>query len=176
MLKFRRFLLVLTAGFASASAAQAFTLRSAEIAPGATIALPQVHARCGGRDISPSLSWEGAPAGTRGYALIMFDPDARKGAGWWHWAVVDIPADVHALESGALLPANARALRNSFGEANYGGPCPPQGDAPHHYVFTLYALKSAHLALQRDADAQAAEPAIRAAAIASTTLTGRYGR
>lgn len=107
---------------------------------------------CNGENISPALEWSGVPAGTRSLALIVHDEDAPTGSGFWHWAVYDIPADATGLARGAgnaaaNLPAGARAGSNDFQDTgvngangNYGGPCPPAGDAPHHYVFSLYAL------------------------------------
>ena len=107
---------------------------------------------CKGGNVSPALVWRNAPAGTRSFALHMYDPDAPTGSGFWHWAVYDIPADVHALPQGAgnradRLPAGAFGGTNDFmdtgvtgGNGNYGGPCPPEGDRPHRYQITIYAL------------------------------------
>jgi Raf kinase inhibitor-like YbhB/YbcL family protein len=107
---------------------------------------------CTGQNVSPALAWANAPTGTKSFALQVHDPDAPTGSGLWHWAVYDIPADASALAQGAgndpaSLPAGAFGGNNDFfdtgatgGNGNYGGPCPPQGDPPHRYVFTLYAL------------------------------------
>ncbi|MDB5823813.1 MAG: kinase inhibitor [Herminiimonas sp.] len=106
---------------------------------------------CSGQNISPAIEWSNVPAGTKSLALQVFDPDAPSGSGFWHWAVYDIPPTATGLPQGAgndpnLLPAGAfggttdlfdTGLTN--GNGNYGGPCPPQGDAPHRYIFTLYA-------------------------------------
>jgi Raf kinase inhibitor-like YbhB/YbcL family protein len=107
---------------------------------------------CTGQNVSPALTWSNAPAGTRSFALQVHDPDAPTGSGLWHWAVYNIPASTTALAQGAgnsaaSLPAGAFGGNTDFldtgatgGNGNYGGPCPPPGDAPHRYVFTLYAL------------------------------------
>jgi Raf kinase inhibitor-like YbhB/YbcL family protein len=107
---------------------------------------------CAGQNVSPALAWSGVPAGTKSLALQVYDRDAPTGSGFWHWAIYDIPADATGLARGAgngaaALPPGAFGGTNDFldtgatgGNGNYGGPCPPPGDAPHHYVFTLYAL------------------------------------
>ena len=107
---------------------------------------------CTGQNVSPALQWTNAPSGTKSFALQVYDPDAPTGSGLWHWAVYDLPADATNLPQGAgnaggALPAGAFGGNNDFldtgatgGNGNYGGPCPPAGDAPHRYVFTLYAL------------------------------------
>ncbi|HLW23656.1 MAG TPA: YbhB/YbcL family Raf kinase inhibitor-like protein [Steroidobacteraceae bacterium] len=144
--------------------------------------MTQAYDKCGGQNVSPTLRWHGAPTGTRSYALTMFDPDARSGVGWWHWLVYDIPAASTELATGAgsgahpSIPAGALQAHNDFGEAAYGGPCPPKGDKPHHYVFTLYALKSARLEVAATASAADIERAARAQSLGSATLTGLYGR
>ena len=133
---------------------------------------------CSGGNISPQLSWSGAPAGTKSFALTMYDPDAPKGSGWWHWIVVNIPAAATKFDSGASgksLPAGSLEVRTDFGKPGYGGPCPPPG-APHRYVFTLYALKVDKL----DVDAQASGALtgfmINQNQLAKATLNATYGR
>jgi Raf kinase inhibitor-like YbhB/YbcL family protein len=107
---------------------------------------------CSGQNVSPELRWSNVPVGTKSLALQVYDPDAPTGSGFWHWAVYNIPATATGLAQGAgngaaTLPAGAFGGITDFqdtgatgGNGNYGGPCPPQGDAPHRYVFTLYAL------------------------------------
>lgn len=107
---------------------------------------------CTGGNLSPELVWSDAPAGTQSFALQVHDPDAPTGSGFWHWTVYNIPASATGLARGAgglsgSLPAPAFGGHNDFHDTgmggangNYGGPCPPVGDAPHRYVFTLYAL------------------------------------
>jgi Raf kinase inhibitor-like YbhB/YbcL family protein len=107
---------------------------------------------CSGANLSPAIQWANLPAGTRSLALQMEDKDAAAGTGFWHWTVYNIPASANGLAQGAgnapsALPAPAIGGANDFldtgatgGNGNYGGPCPPLGDKPHHYVFRLYAL------------------------------------
>ena len=111
-----------------AVAASRLTLRSPDVAQGAAIAREHVYdeSGCHGGNISPVLSWSHPPAGTRSFAVLMFDPDA-PGGGWWHWAVFDIPADVTSLPAGAgdparhLMPPGAIQSHNDFGSPGYGG-------------------------------------------------------
>lgn len=100
---------------------------------------------CSGDNMSPELEWKGAPEGTMSFAVTVMDPDARKAGGWRHWTVINIPKDAKGLPEGASgndgLPEGAIELKNDFNLLHYGGPCPPRGDKPHRYVFTLYALR-----------------------------------
>lgn len=166
---------VLLCGTASASD---FKLRSADFKPGATINAAQVYRGygCTGDNTSPALQWHDAPPATRSFALTLFDPDANAGKGWWHWLVIDIPATTRSMTAGAKLPATAKALRNDFGDTAYGGPCPPPGDTPHHYVLTVYALDVAQLPLAADSKPAAARRAIEKHALAQAGITARYGR
>ncbi len=100
---------------------------------------------CTGSNLSPALNWSGAPTGTVSYVLTNYDPDAPTGSGFWHWAVYNIPASVTSLaegagNSGGSLPAGAAQLNNDAGQPGFAGACPPVGDKPHRYIFTLYAL------------------------------------
>ncbi len=101
---------------------------------------------CSGSNRSPQLSWSGAPDGTRSYALTCYDPDAPTGSGFWHWVVANIPPNVTSLPVDAgnpatgALPAGAVTVRNDAGTREYAGPCPPQGDHPHRYYFTVFAV------------------------------------
>ena len=110
---------------------------------------------CKGGNLSPELNWKGAPVGTLSYAVTVYDPDAPTGSGWWHWVVYDIPASATGLPGGAVvkaaLPTGAKQGRNDYGDRNFGGACPPAGDKPHHYIFTVYALKVAKLDVPEDA-------------------------
>ena len=99
---------------------------------------------CEGAEVSPPLSWSGAPAGTKSYALILDDPDAPDPAApqrtWVHWVLYDIPTSVSSLAEGASgsPPSGSRDGSNDFGKTGYGGPCPPIGR--HRYFHKLYAL------------------------------------
>lgn len=134
---------------------------------------------CQGENLSPELQWEGEPEETESYALVVMDPDAPIAGGWRHWTVVNIPKDVHQLPEGAStkrkLPKQALEVENDFDEVHYGGPCPPVGDRPHRYVFTLYALKTPHLNLNQDSDRVTVETSLENNSIAKTSFTVRYG-
>ena len=169
----------------SEAAGAAFHLQSADIKPGATIASEQTFNGfgCTGQNISPALDWSGAPKETKSFAILVHDPDAPTGgAGWWHWIVYDIPATTTKLPKGAgkadgsALPAGAVSGLTDFGSVGYGGPCPPEGDKPHRYIFTVYALKTDKLDIPKGATASLVGFMVNANAIAKATLTGMYGR
>lgn len=114
---------------------------------------------CNGENVSPALTWSNPPAGTRSYAIQVLDLDAPTGSGFWHWTVYNIPAATTGLTQGAgnrpsSLPVPAFGGTTDLfdtgltgGNGNYGGPCPPAGDQPHRYVFTIYALAIDDLAV-----------------------------
>jgi len=114
-------------------AATAFKLASPTIAPGSTLTDAQVANTfgCSGKNISPALTWSGAPAGTRSFAFTLYDPDAPTGSGWWHWVVYDIPATANGLlegagtADGARLPSGSKQGHTDFGTPGFGGACPP---------------------------------------------------
>jgi hypothetical protein len=120
------------------AAAAAMQLGSPDFHAGGTIPTAFMAARCGGRNVSPTLVWSGAPKSARSFALILHDPDAPMAGGFYHWVVYDVPASAHRLGADSSLQ-KARVGIASTGTAAYHGPCPPPGPA-HHYVFTLYAL------------------------------------
>jgi len=167
-----------------APASAAFTLSSSDFSAGGKIAEAQVFNGfgCKGSNISPALSWKGAPEGTKSFALLVHDPDAPTGSGWWHWVVYNIPASTTSLPAGAgdpqknLLPQGAVQGRTDFGAPGYGGPCPPPGK-PHRYYFRLYALKVPKLDLPADASAAMVGFSARSQSIGKPAeLMGLYGR
>jgi len=165
------------------SAAGKFTLSSTDISAGGQIAEQQVFNGfgCKGGNVSPALSWSSPPPGAKSFALLMHDPDAPTGSGWWHWVLYDIPASVSSLPAGAgdphksLLPAGAVQGRTDFGTLGYGGPCPPPGK-PHHYYLRLYALKVAKLDVPADASAAYIGFTVRMQSLGKAELMGVYGR
>jgi Raf kinase inhibitor-like YbhB/YbcL family protein len=132
---------------------------------------------CDANDISPQLSWNDAPAGTRAFALIADDPDAPVGT-WVHWVVYDLPADGKELAEGVpateVLTNGAKQGTNDFRKVGYGGPCPPPG-LPHRYFFKLYAL-DAPTGLKSRATKQQLLDAIKAHTLGEAELMGRYKR
>lgn len=137
---------------------------------------------CSGENKSPALQWRGAPAGTKSFAITVYDPDAPTGSGWWHWSVVNLPANVTALPAdagaigGAKLPPGASHVRIDYGFAGWGGTCPPPGDKPHRYIFTVHALKIDKLDLPADATAALAGYMINANSLGKASFTAKYGR
>jgi hypothetical protein len=171
---------------ASDAKAQSMTLTSPDIKEGAAIANEQVFKGfgCTGSNISPALTWSDAPKGTKSFAVTTYDPDAPSGSGWWHWVVFNIPADAGGLPKGAgdpkkhLMPKGAIQSRTDFGTDGYGGPCPPPGDKPHRYQFTVFALDVDKLPDAKDHSASAALVGfdLNSHTLAKATLTGLYGR
>ncbi|NKJ94698.1 YbhB/YbcL family Raf kinase inhibitor-like protein [Rhizobium leguminosarum bv. viciae] len=138
-----------------------FQLHSSEIESGKQIADKHVlvGSGCEGGNRSPELSWSGEPAGTKSFAVTMYDSDAPTGSGWWHWSVVNIPGDVHKLDSdagrkdGSNLPAGAAQGRTDFAGPGYGGACPPPGDLAHNYHFKVWALSVDRLTIDGEMSA-----------------------
>jgi len=161
-----------------------FTLTSPDIPKKANMKDAQVFSGfgCSGQNISPALAWKNFPPETKSFALMVHDPDAPTGSGWWHWVVYNIPAKVSSLPAGAgkadgsLLPQGAVQSNTDFGGPGYGGPCPPKGDKPHRYVFTVFALKVEKLELPPNPSGALVGFLVRQNAIVKASLTGYYGR
>lgn len=178
-----KFVLSLAIGLAILSTscfAAKFTLNSPDLNAGKKIPEAQVFndSGCNGQNISPSLQWNNVPAGTNSFAVTMYDPDAQNGKGWWHWAVLNLPATVTQLAANAgnpsanLLPNGAIQVRNSFGNVGYSGPCPPKGET-HHYIVTVYALKNT-LSLDSNSSYATVNEAIKHNEIAESVLVRQY--
>jgi len=165
------------------AAVMRFVLRSADVREGETISNTQVfHGMgCTGQNVSPALEWSGAPAATKSFAVTLYDPDAPTGSGWWHWVMYNIPASVSKLPPGAgdptreWLPGVTHG-NTDFGKPGYGGPCPPVGDAPHRYIFTVHALDVEQLDVPANATAALVGFNMHHHLLGRATLTGRYGR
>ncbi|GGR01152.1 YbhB/YbcL family Raf kinase inhibitor-like protein [Deinococcus ruber] len=162
--------------------ANGLTLSSPQFSDGGTLAAEQVGSGngCTGQNVSPALSWSGAPAGTVSYVLTTYDPDAPTGSGFWHWVTYNIPASATGLDKGAgsggaTPPAGTVLSNNDGGQSGYTGPCPPPGDKPHRYVFTLYALNKT-LTLPPNASPAYVGFNLNGATLAKTSISGYYGR
>src|SRR4051812_29596245 len=144
--------------FARLPEAASFTVTSTTVSDGAAWPPEQFSSGLpGGKDVSPQLSWSGAPEGTRSYAVTVYDPDAPTGSGFWHWAVANIPADVTSLpegagdDTGSGLPEPAVQLPNDARAARFVGAAPPAGHGPHRYFVTVTALDVVDIGVPADA-------------------------
>ncbi|MDR6582887.1 kinase inhibitor [Herbaspirillum sp. BH-1] len=172
----------LTLSALSAQAAD-FSVTSKDIQEGQTLSNAQVFQGfgCSGLNRSPQLSWSGAPAGTKSFAVTVYDPDAPTGSGWWHWTVFNIPASVTSLPGGITaegkgLPAGAIQGRTDFGSSSFGGACPPEGDKPHRYQFVVWALNTDKLPLDAQASGAMLGFMLNASVLGQARLTAHYGR
>jgi hypothetical protein len=178
------FFVFLALVLAAPALAADFTLTSPDIAQDKTLDMKQIlnGFGCTGGNESPALAWANPPAGTKSFALTVYDPDAPTGSGWWHWVVFDIPAAARALPAGAGgadgtgLPAGAVQSRTDFGAPGYGGACPPRGHGQHRYIFTLFALDVERLGLAPDSSAALVGFNLGAHTLAKASITARYGR
>jgi Raf kinase inhibitor-like YbhB/YbcL family protein len=158
-----------------------FEVTSDDIADGATLSEAQVANFMGysGDNLSPQLSWSGFPAETKSFAVTVHDPDAPTGSGFWHWLVLNIPADVNDLASGAsssgALPQGVLQLRNDAGTLGYVGAAPPPGDTPHRYVTTVHAVDVERLDVEADSPPAIAGFNLRFHAIARAQLVPVFG-
>ena len=138
---------------------------------------------CSGGNVSPALTWHGAPAGTKSFVLTLFDPDERSTpSGWWHWVVYDLPPSTDHLSEGAgalnskALPSGTQQGRSDLGEDAYHGPCPAAGDPPHRYVFTLYALNVAKLPVGPESSGGMVTSVVQDHLLGKAVFIAHYGR
>lgn len=135
-----RWILGAVAAMCLAGSASAMTLTSADFKDGAALPVEHIYPRCGGQNVSPELSWGGAPAATDSYVLTMIDVSVKPN-GWSHWIVIDLPKTATSLAHGLkTLPWPAHAIASNFGDKFYDGPCPPPGTGTHRYEFTIWAI------------------------------------
>jgi len=173
---------VLGAATCNIADAAGFTLTSPDVSKGAFKAEQLFDDfGCTGSNISPELSWSGAPAGAKSFALTIFDSDAPTGSGFWHWVIANIPVNTTSLPKNAgdtksgLAPKSAIQVRNDYGALGYGDPCPPKGDKPHRYVFTLFAVDMEALPVNADASPAFVGFNPHFHTLAKATFTAHYG-
>ncbi len=163
------------------SFAATLTITSPQLTPGGNMQNEQVlnGFGCNGNNASPQLDWVGEPDGTKSFAITVYDPDAPTGSGWWHWVVFNIPADIHSLQQNVNLtnnPTGSIQSRTDFGTPGYGGACPPAGNKPHRYQFTIWALNVDKLPLNSEASAAMVGFFLHQHYLAKAELTVFYGR
>ena len=184
MSPFRLFLITCLLGSPLPALSDSFTLSIPSIKPNGWLSTDQVFNGfgCEGANRSPRLGWRNPPAGTKSFAITVYDPDAPTGSGWWHWVVINIPLTTYMLPESAgnstlrLLPSAAKQVPTDFGQPGYGGACPPVGDKPHKYIFTVYALNTEKIDLPSNATAAFAGFMIKAHLIDKVSVTAIYGR
>ena len=162
-----------------AALAVPFTVSSPTFAENTRLPLAAADAKCGGgTSTSPALAWANAPAETKSFAVLVYDPDAFSVPGVSHWVAYGIPASTSLLPAGLgsgpspLYVAGA----NIAGDPVFRGLCPPPGTAPHHYIFTVYATDLAPTALAPGLDRNALLTALHGHAIAAASTVGTYSR
>ncbi|MBD2785651.1 YbhB/YbcL family Raf kinase inhibitor-like protein [Xenorhabdus sp. DI] len=135
-----------------------------------------------GDNRSPELAWAEAPAGSKSFAITVYDPDAPTGSGFWHWVAFDIPVETHALPAnagqsdGSKLPVGTIQSRNDYGQFGFCGVCPPVGDKAHRYIFTVHALSVEKLGIDAETTNAIARFMIQANTLATASITGYYQR
>jgi Raf kinase inhibitor-like YbhB/YbcL family protein len=160
----------------TAPALAGMQLSSADLKSGVPIAPAHIYPRCGGQNVSPQLSWSGAPAGTKSFVLTMIDVSVKP-AHWSHWVVVDLPPNTVSLARGIkALPGKARAIPSNFGDPYYDGPCPPDGSGVHEYQITVWALGTPSIDIAPDTPATELEQILSRAALDHASLTGSVKR
>lgn len=167
-----------------ASFAADFSLSSASLKEGGVMPLDHVFNGCGGRNISPDLQWQNAPAGTKSFAITAYDPDAPTGSGWWHWLLVNMPASSNSLPANAGDPASnlmPEGVQQGIPDGaapkpGYFGACPPKGDKPHRYVFSVIALSTDKINIVPTATPASTAFQINKYAVGRASMTVSFGR
>jgi Raf kinase inhibitor-like YbhB/YbcL family protein len=160
-----------------------FTVTSTDITDGAPIParFAYVGAAEDARNVSPQLAWSGFPSDTKSFVVTCFDPDAPTPSGFWHWALVDLPASTtefatDAGRAGALLPDQAFHVRSDWGSKDYGGPYPPDGDRPHRYYFVVHAVDVETLGVDAEASPAVVSFHLAFHTLARAQLVGTFQR
>ncbi|RXJ76011.1 YbhB/YbcL family Raf kinase inhibitor-like protein [Arcobacter sp. F155] len=156
--------------------AENFTLKSSSLKGQLTKAQEFNGFGCSGENISPDLAWENAPKETKSFAVTVYDPDAPTGSGWWHWVVFDIPKDKLSLEKGFGSKEDKEIIQSvtNYGKTGFGGACPPKGDKAHRYIFTVYALDTDKLGLDKNTNPAIVGYYLNTHALAKASLISYY--
>jgi Raf kinase inhibitor-like YbhB/YbcL family protein len=133
---------------------------------------------CGGENVSPALSWSNAPAKTKSFVIFMLDPDGLLGQGVSHWVGYNIPVNLSGLAEGEITKGSKNFVggKGTRDNALYIGPCPPVGDAPHHYVFTVVATELDPSALKPGMTRDEVYTAIKGHTLGGASVVGKYAR
>lgn len=129
---------------------------------------------CSGGNKAPEISWVNPPVGTKSYAIICHDPDAPRENGWYHWLMVNIPADVTSYKN--KVPTGAIETITDFNTTGYGGACPPVGHGKHRYNFTVYALDVDKLDVKIQDKPTEVQKKVLSHTIAKSTITALFER
>jgi Raf kinase inhibitor-like YbhB/YbcL family protein len=151
-----------------------FSVTSEDISDGQPLKADQVAAQ---GDTSPQVSWSGFPEETKSFVVTLFDPDAPTPSGFWHWVLVDVPADVTSLETGAAakdLPGKAFHVRNDGGEKGFTGAAPPEGDQVHRYFLVVHAVGEESLGVDSDASPAVVSFNLAFKTLARAVIHGTY--
>lgn len=158
------------------SYAQNFTLKSADIEGQAQMKQVFNNFGCKGEKITPELAWVNPPAGTKSFAITMYDPDAPTGSGWWQWIIFNIPATTTKLVENAGDITKNLVPKGSIQSDWYGGLCPPVKGGIHEYIFTIYALSVPTLGLDKNTNPAMVGFYIHANTIQKASLVMYYER
>jgi len=167
------------ASFFCTSLSHAFELKSADLKPNGKIPPEFVFngMGCTGENLSPELHWTGAPKDTKSFAITVYDPDAPTGSGFWHWIAYGFSPSTTSLKKGwrPIAGDGITQAATDYGAPGYNGPCPPPGK-PHHYIFTVYALKTDKIEVPAGAPNAIARFMIMGNVISKASFTALYGK